>query len=84
MGIAGKITLKGESPLKPRVELLNINKPVLIIPSVAIHMNRNVNDGFSVNKQKDTLPLLGLINDKFEKDNYFNKDSSRRIKGGRK
>lgn len=80
LGIAGKITLKGESPLKPRVELLNINKPVLIIPSVAIHMNRNVNDGFSVNKQKDTLPLLGLINDKFEKDNYLIKILAEELK----
>lgn len=71
LGIAGKVTLKGSSPLKPEVKLVNINKPVLIIPSVAIHMNRSVNEGFNVNRQKDTLPLLGLINDKFEKNGYL-------------
>ncbi|MGG7058231.1 M18 family aminopeptidase [Clostridium tertium] len=71
LGIAGKVTLKGESPLKPEVKLVNINKPVLIIPSLAIHMNRSVNEGFNINRQKDTLPLLSLINDKFEKDGYL-------------
>ncbi len=71
LGIAGKVTLKGNSPLKPEVKLVNINKPLLIIPSVAIHMNRSVNEGFNINKQKDTLPLLSLINDKFEKDGYL-------------
>ena len=71
LGIAGKVTLKGSSPLKPEVKLVNINKPILIIPSLAIHMNRSVNEGFNINKQKDTLPLLSLINDKFEKDNYL-------------
>ena len=34
-------------------------------------MNRSVNEGFEVNKQKDTLPLLGLVNEHFEKDNYL-------------
>lgn len=71
LGIAGKVSLKGKSPLKPEVKLVNINKPLLIIPSVAIHMNRSVNEGFAVNKQKDTLPLLALINEKFEKNNYL-------------
>ncbi len=71
LGIAGKVTLKGSSPLKPEVKLVNINKPLLIIPSLAIHMNRNVNEGLNINKQKDTLPLLSLINDKFEKDGYL-------------
>ena len=71
LGIAGRVTIKGKSLLKPEIKLLNIKKPLLIIPSVAIHMNRAVNEGFGVNKQKDTLPLLSLINDKFEKDNYL-------------
>ena len=71
LGLAGKVTLKGETPFKPVTRLVNINKPLLIIPSLAIHMNRSVNEGFEVNKQKDTLPLLGLVNEHFEKDNYL-------------
>lgn len=80
LGIAGKVALKGNSPLKPEVKLVNINKPILIIPSVAIHMNRSVNEGFNVNKQKDTLPLLSLINDKFEKNGYLVKVLAEELK----
>ena len=71
LSIAGKVSLKGSSPLKPETRLVNINKPLLIIPSLAIHMNREVNEGFKINKQVDTLPLLGLINDKLEKEDYL-------------
>lgn len=80
LGIAGKVTLKGKSPLKPEVKIVNINKPLLIIPSVAIHMNRSVNEGFAINKQKDTLPLLSLINDKFEKNGYLVKVLAEELK----
>ena len=71
LSIAGKVSLKGSSPLKPETRLVNINKPLLIIPSLAIHMNREVNEGFKINRQVDTLPLLGLINDKLEKEDYL-------------
>ena len=71
LSIAGKVSLKGASPLKPETRLVNINKPLLIIPSLAIHMNREVNEGFKINRQVDTLPLLGLINDKLEKEYYL-------------
>ena len=71
LSIAGKVSLKGSSPLKPETKLVNINKPLLIIPSLAIHMNREVNEGFKINRQVDTLPLLGLINDKLEKEDYL-------------
>ncbi|MEN8076838.1 M18 family aminopeptidase [Clostridioides difficile] len=71
LSIAGKVSLKGASPLKPETRLVNINKPLLIIPSLAIHMNREVNEGYKINRQVDTLPLLGLINEKLEKEDYL-------------
>ena len=71
LSIAGKVSIKGVSPLKPETRLININKPLLIIPSLAIHMNREVNEGYKINKQVDTLPLLGLINDELEKEDYL-------------
>ena len=71
LAIAGKVAVKGSSPLKPEIRLVNINKPLLIIPSLAIHMNREVNNGYKINAQVDTLPLLGLINEKLEKEDYL-------------
>lgn len=71
LSIAGRVTLKGESPFAPKVRLLDINRPILIIPNLAIHMNRVVNEGYEFNKQKDVLPLLTLVQDKLEKDEYL-------------
>lgn len=51
---------------------MNFKRPVLVIPHIAIHFNRAVNDqGNPLSKQKDMLPVLGMINDTFEKDNYL-------------
>lgn len=71
LSIAGRVTLKSENPLNSNNQLININKPILIIPNIAIHMNREVNDGFKINRQKDTLPLISLVNDKLEKGKYL-------------
>ncbi|KYH29153.1 MULTISPECIES: M18 family aminopeptidase [Clostridium] len=73
LSLAGRVIIKGKNILNPKVKLLNIKKPVMIIPNLAIHMNRKVNEGIELNKQVDTLPILGLINEKFEKDNYLAK-----------
>lgn len=71
LGLAGKVTLRGANPFKPETKLINIRKPLLIIPSLAIHMNRQVNEGVAINAQKDTLPLISLINHQFQKDGYL-------------
>lgn len=71
LAIAGRVTLKGKNPLFPETKLVNINKPILIIPNLAIHMNREVNKGVELNRQKDTLPILGLLNEELEKGNYL-------------
>jgi aspartyl aminopeptidase len=71
LSIAGRVTLKGENPFAPKVKLLDVNRPILIIPNLAIHMNRSVNEGYEFNKQKDVLPLLTLVQDKLEKDEYL-------------
>ena len=71
LGLAGRVTLVSENPLKPVSKIININKPVMIIPNVAIHMNRDINNGVKINAQKDTLPLLALVNEEMEKDNFL-------------
>lgn len=67
LSIAGRVILKGENPFNPQVRLVDIQKPILIIPNLAIHMNRNVNEGYSYNGQKDTLPLLTMMDEELEK-----------------
>ena len=71
LSVAGRVTLKGDDLLNPITRLVNIKKPILIIPNLAIHMNRNMNQGVELNKQKDMLPLVGLVNENLEKGNYL-------------
>jgi len=79
LAIAGRVVLKSENVLCPRQEIININRPVCIIPNIAIHMNRSINDGYKFNKQKDTLPLVGLIDDTLEKDDFLLNEISREL-----
>ncbi|WP_034601935.1 M18 family aminopeptidase [Clostridiisalibacter paucivorans] len=69
--LAGRVTMKGHNPLKPISKLINFDRPMVIIPNVAIHMNRKINEGIELNKQKDLLPLVMGINDKLEGENYL-------------
>lgn len=71
LSIAGRVILKSKDTLYPKEELININKPICIIPNLAIHLNKSVNEGYKFNKQKDMLPLVGLINDTLEKDDFL-------------
>lgn len=71
LSVAGRVTLKSNDVMNPITKLVNINKPILVIPNLAIHMNRNVNQGVELNKQKDMLPLMSLINENLEKGNYL-------------
>ncbi len=70
LNLAGEVFYTNENG-EVSSKLLNIDRPVLLIPSLAIHQNRTVNDGHKFNKQVDTLPILGFINDELEKDNFL-------------
>ena len=57
LSIAGRVLVKeGDSYI---TRLLKIDRDLVLIPNVAIHMNRAVNDGFAYNKQVDLFPLFG-------------------------
>lgn len=57
--VAGRVMVRDEhGNLTPR--LICPGKPLLVIPSLAIHMNREVNQGYHWNIQKDLLPLFGM------------------------
>lgn len=71
LSLAGRVTVKGKNLLYPESALVNIKRPIMIIPNLAIHMNRAINKGVELNKQTDVLPLLAIINDTLEKDNLL-------------
>ena len=57
LSVAGRLCVKTEGGFK--TVLVNAQNPVLTIPSVAIHLNRSVNDGYKFNPAVDLLPLAG-------------------------
>ena len=56
LSVAGRVVLRTEEGIETR--LVNIDRDLLIIPNLAIHMNRQVNDGYKFNAQVDMLPLF--------------------------
>lgn len=57
LSIAGRVLVRIPGGIYTR--LLNIDRDLLIIPNLAIHMNRDINKGYNYNPQIDLLPLLG-------------------------
>ncbi|MBS4931289.1 MAG: M18 family aminopeptidase [Clostridiales bacterium] len=70
LGISGKVVLKSEQVFKPEVRFFDSKRPVLVIPNLAIHMNRDVNQGVSLNPQIHMLPLFGLAGEEMD-EHYF-------------
>ena len=71
LSIAGRVIVRSQDVMRPETKLLCIERPILLIPNLAIHFNRQVNDGVALSKQKDMLPILGIINSEFERGNLL-------------
>jgi len=56
LSVAGRVLVRTKSGLSSR--LVNIDRDIALIPSVAIHLNRGVNDGYKFNPAVDLLPLI--------------------------
>ena len=69
--IAGRVIVRGEDALHPQTLLLHVKRPLLQISNLAIHFNREVNDGVKLSKQKDLLPILGIVSDELERGNLL-------------
>ena len=57
LSVAGRVLVETENGVETK--LIDIDRDLLLIPNVAIHMNRSVNDGFKLNLAVDMIPLLG-------------------------
>lgn len=81
LSIAGRVLLKNqENIFKPLEYILDIDKPICIIPNLAIHMNREINDGYKYNKQEDVMPLILETGEKLETECYVKKLIQKQLK----
>ena len=56
LSVAGRVVVRTEDGIGTR--LVNVERDLMIIPNLAIHMNRQANDGYKFNAQVDMLPLF--------------------------
>ncbi len=57
LSVAGRLAVRTGEGM--RTALTDVDRDLLVIPSLAIHLNRDANNGKKLDAQKDTLPLLG-------------------------
>lgn len=71
LSLAGKVAIRSKDLFRPDIRYIDLKQPLLTIPNLAIHMNRDVNKGVELNRQSDTIPVIGLMNDALNKDQFF-------------
>lgn len=59
LSVAGRVALRSKEVFKPEIRLIDLKKPVLIIPNLAIHFNREMNKGVELRKQIEMVPIYG-------------------------
>ncbi|SCU93208.1 LAMI_0E13586g1_1 [Lachancea mirantina] len=64
LAIAGRVFVKDSSSNVSVAKLVDLKKPLLKIPTLAIHLDRDVNQKFEFNKETQLLPIAGLAGDK--------------------
>lgn len=74
--VAGRVIVQKDDKLSQC--LVNVEKPILRVPNICIHLQRDINDKFSVNKETHTLPILAteVLNKEINKDSDENEKKS--------
>lgn len=71
LSIAGRVILKSEDVFRPKTQTVDFKRPIAIIPNLAIHLNREINNGHKYSKQKEMLPLVSLTGQDFNEKGYI-------------
>lgn len=71
LSIAGKVTVMQDNVFQPKNIIVDFARPVLTIPNLAVHFNREVNKGTPLNQQIDLVPLMGIASDEDVKYDWF-------------
>lgn len=66
LSFAGRVVVRGKNPFSPEIKFINVKRPLMLIPNLAIHLNRSMNEGVELNRQKHTLPLVSTASGNFE------------------
>ena len=79
LSVAGRVLVEQDGKIE--MKLLDIDRDLLVIPNVAIHMNRKVNEGRSWNPAVDMIPLLGTAGDEDKLEKLLEETAGGKIVG---
>ncbi len=79
LSVAGRVMVENADGVTGK--LINIDKDLMLMPNVAIHMNRQVNDGYSWNPNTDTIPLIGTKDTEGKFEELLEKEAGGKILG---
>lgn len=71
LGVAGRVAVKSGDVFAPQMMFYRSKEPVMMIPNLAIHMNREVNKGVEINPQTDLMPIVELLSEEEKTTDYF-------------
>ncbi len=71
LGLAGRVILRGEDAFHPQEREYESGRPVAVIPGIAIHMQREANNGWKIDRQKELMPVVGLSSDQWSNGGFL-------------
>ena len=71
LSVAGRVVLKSDDVFHPDVRMIDMKRPVLIIPNLAIHFDREINSGKDFKKQVDMIPIYATSGEGITKDAFM-------------
>lgn len=81
LSVAGRVSLRSEDVFHPVTRLVDFEHPLFVIPNLAIHLNREINKGMELNRQKEMLPLAGIMGEEMS-EGYFRRMLAEKLDTG--
>lgn len=71
LSLAGIVLVRTADPMQPERRLVSWAEPLMTIPNVAIHLNREVNKGVATRANVDMLPICRTVEAGWNKNGYL-------------
>lgn len=79
LGLAGKVVLTSDKVYQPKVVTFDSKRPLFVIPSLAPHLDKDANKGHEYDMQTEMQPILGMLQEKCNKDGYLQEYLAREL-----
>lgn len=79
LGLAGKVVLSSDNVYQPREVMFDSKRPLFAIPSLAPHLDKNANKGHEYDMQTEMQPIVGMLQEKCNKDGYLQEYLAREL-----